>query len=46
MYFHLAQAQQMLKDPEAADSFKRAKDLKVHPLEQRAYDQLSKMLGT
>jgi tetratricopeptide (TPR) repeat protein len=46
MYFHLAQAQKMLKDPEAADSFKRAKDLKVHPLEQRAYDQLSKMLGT
>jgi tetratricopeptide (TPR) repeat protein len=50
MYFHLAQAQQMLKDPEAADSFRRAKakdfNLKVHPLEQQAYDQLSKMLGT
>jgi len=48
IYFHLALAQQMLKLPVAADTFKEAQRLKikdkVHPLEEESYKQLVKAL--
>jgi tetratricopeptide (TPR) repeat protein len=47
LYFHLALAQEMLKDPGAAASLRRAQSLKlkVHPLEQQSYDRLLRMLA-
>jgi tetratricopeptide (TPR) repeat protein len=48
LFFHLALAQEMLKDPEAAAaSLRRAQNLKlrVRPLEQPAYDHLVKVLA-
>lgn len=47
LYFHLALAQEMRKDPAASASLRRAQslNLKVHPLEQPAYDHLVKALA-
>jgi tetratricopeptide (TPR) repeat protein len=47
IYFHLARAQELLKDPEAIRNLEKAQSLKlkVHPLEQPSYDRLLKALG-
>jgi tetratricopeptide (TPR) repeat protein len=47
LYFHLALAQEKLKDPGAAVSLRRAQTLrlKVHPLEQPAYEHLLRALA-
>jgi cellulose synthase operon protein C len=47
LYFHLALAQEMLRDPGAAVSLRRAQrlKLKVHPLEQQSYERLVRVLA-